>query len=304
MKYIKLFMLMVAASLFVACSDDDDSVNTNSTTIGFESDTITVKESSGIFSVPIAVSGYRNGDIKVSVTAEAVGDNPAKEDVNYMITDKTLSLLNDTTGTETMNVQVKPIDDSEINLNRTFKLTIASTEGATVTKQSVVIVIRDNDAAFYEKFFGKWTLSYDVYDGKTVSNESKTVVISGATNESDSKYNNLLDASCTGMFNVGITLDCAWSFRYSFDATNKTGKLGLIMGDIVASYKSSYQWTFLTYDGTNYTEDDYTADWKLGDGDAFPTTFTFPKDNVQVVYLYQPGAGWWIQTFNWVLTKQ
>ena len=54
MKYIKFFMLMVAAVLIASCSSDDATYNSETgTTVGFTSDTIKVKESTGFFNVPI-----------------------------------------------------------------------------------------------------------------------------------------------------------------------------------------------------------------------------------------------------------
>ena len=181
MKYIKLFMLLAVVSLFAACSSDDD-YNTNETTVSFANNAITTKESAGIVNIPINVTGLRNGDISLRIVTEEVGANPAKEDVNYMITDKTLTLKADTLQSGVINVEVKMVDDDEINENRTFKLTIASVNGATVgTNASTTITIRDNDAAFYEKFFGKWTLSGNIEGSTGVSPFSKDVTISGVT---------------------------------------------------------------------------------------------------------------------------
>lgn len=159
MKFIKLFMLLAVVSVFAACSSDDD-YNTNETTVSFASDAITTKESAGIINIPIKVTGLRNGSVNVTVKAEEVGANPAKEDVNYLITSKNINLNADDAETATMNVEIKIVDDDEINENRTFKLTIINANGAQIgDKASTTITIRDNDAAFYEKFFGKWTLS-------------------------------------------------------------------------------------------------------------------------------------------------
>ena len=53
MKYIKLFMLMVAAILFTACSDEE-TYNTDATTaVEFEKTTMTVKENEGMIKLPV-----------------------------------------------------------------------------------------------------------------------------------------------------------------------------------------------------------------------------------------------------------
>lgn len=303
MKYIKLFMLLAVVSLFAACSSDDD-YNTNETTVSFANNAITTKESAGIVNIPINVTGLRNGDISLRIVTEEVGANPAKEDVNYMITDKTLTLKADTLQSGVINVEVKMVDDDEINENRTFKLTIASLNGATVgTNASTTITIRDNDAAFYEKFFGKWTLSGNIEGSTGVSPFSKDVTISGVTDEESADYNNILTVSAPGLVNVGVSVDCEWHFRYSFNTEAKTGTLGFICGEIIGSYGDAYQWMWASIGANNQlTTDDVTAPWALGENDAFPTTITFPES--ASLAFYQPGNGVWRIFSNLKLTKK
>lgn len=302
MKYIKLFMLLAVVSLFAACSSDDD-FNTKEATVGFASDSVVTKESAGIVNIPISVTGVRNGNVTVTVKAEEEGVNPAKEDVNYMITSKTINIKADTLASGTMNVEVKMVDDSEINENRTFKLTIVSANGAKIEgNASTIVTIRDNDAAFYEKFFGKWNLSGTIESGSGVSTFSKDVTISGETNEESEDYDNILTVSAPGFINVGASIDCEWHFRYSFDMATKKGTLGFICGEQIASYGSSYTWMWVTDNGVSYTADDVTAPWALGEGDTFPTTITFPAS--QALYFYQPGAGVWRILTDLTLTKK
>ncbi len=306
MKYIKLFLLLAVAAVgFSACSDDDDTYNTASNvTVGFESDTLTTKENAGYVNIPIAIEGYRNGDVQLTLETSETGTNPAKEGVNYLITDKSLQLLaqNDTTSSAVLNVQLKTLDDDEINENRTFTLSITSCNGGTVARKDIVVVLRDNDAAFYEKFFGKWTLTGTVEGSSGVSDFTKTITISGPTDESDADYDNLLTVSAPSFVDVGINLDFTWHFGYSFDITGKTGSLSLILGEVNATYGTRYQWTLYTDDGQSLVDDPIVTPWQLGDEDAFPTTITF--DETKSIYMYQPGAGTWrIFTFK-SMTKQ
>ncbi|MBQ6651913.1 MAG: hypothetical protein IJM81_00750 [Prevotella sp.] len=281
MKYAKIFMLFLAAGLFAACSDDDDAVNSQQTSVGFASEELVVKENSGYVNVPIQIEGYRNGNIYVEVEAAPTGENPAIEDEHYMITDKTLTLLNDTTETATMNVQIKTIDDQEINEARTFALNIKSLEGGQLTTKTINITLRDNDAAFYEKFFGKWRISFYDYDNDgNYAVIEKNITITGPTDEEDPEYDNILTVSAPSMYNVGVDLDFSWHFRYSFDAATKTGTLGFIMFETVSTYSTSYAWTFLSDDGEQYLTDDLVAEWALGANDAFPTTIEWESDAV------------------------
>lgn len=290
MKYAKIFMLFLAAGLFAACSDDDDAVNSQQTTVGFASEELVVKENAGYVSVPIQIEGYRNGNIYVEVEAVPTGENPAIEDEHYMITDKTLTLLNDTTKTATLNVQFKTVDNQEINEARTFALNIKSLEGGQLTTKTINITLRDNDAAFYEKFFGKWRISFYDYDNDgNYAVIEKNITITGPTDEEDPEYDNILTVSAPGMYNVGIDLDFSWHFRYSFDTAEKKGLLSFIMYETVSTYGSSYAWTFLTDDGTNLTDEDLPAEWSLDENGAFPTTIEWDPD--KTLYFFFPAAG-------------
>lgn len=303
MKYIKLFMLLVAATVFAACSDDD-SWNSKEVTVGFDNTSLTIKENSGIVNIPVNVNGLRNGDIALVIKTEETGTNPAVEDVNYIITDKTLNLKADDLEEGVVNIELKTIDDDEINDNRTFKLIIADAKGATIENNEITVTLRDNDAAFYEKFFGTWTLNATEYNGSSQPPTPFTakIKITGPTDEADADYDNILYASSAAMFNVGVNLDCEWRFAYSFDMATKTGSLDFICGDLVASYGSSYQWTWVGVNaaGTNFSMDDIKGPWALGEGDAFPTTISWgTKDLI----LYRPGQGWWVWLYDITITK-
>lgn len=289
MKYFKSFMLLAAMSLFVACSSDDESYNSNEgVTAGFATDSLIMKENSGIFNIPIVIEGQRNGEINLTVQVLPTdGSNQAVEDQHFLITTKNLRLPQDTTATSILNVQIKTIDDQEINENREFKLKITSLNGAKLQKDEIVVVLRDNDAAFYEKFFGKWTIKFTDYDGVE---QSKTVNISGPTDEEDPDYDKTLTASCPGMFNVGVSLDCQWHFRYSFDTATKKGTLAFILGEVIATYSTAYEWRWASDDGTNYTFDDIATEWELGEKDAFPTTITWNPN--QYMYLLMTNGFW------------
>lgn len=303
MKYTKIFMALLMALFMVACSDDDDAINTNQTTLGFENEAIVVKENVGYFNVPIKIAGYRNGNVKVNVVATPVGENGAVEDVNYMITDKSVQLLseNDTTDNATLNIQIKTIDDQEINENRSFTLEITSAEGATITTKTIQITLRDNDAAFYEKFFGKWTLTAIDDEGKPVE---KTINISGPSDEEDPDYDNFLYAFAPGLFNVGVALDCNWNFSYSFDPATKKGTLGIVCGEEVSSYADYYYWIWLGDNGVEYTDDDIVAEWELGENDEFPQTIEWDPEARLWLYAIAPSQGWWVRISNIKLTRQ
>lgn len=299
MKYIKLLLLLAVAPFVASCSDDDD-INSNSVTVGFENTTVVVKESTGYFNVPVKVDGARNGNVQITVSASPADENPAIEEEHYRITSKTLNLNVDTMETATMNVQIQTLDDQEINENRSFVLTITSANGAEITTSQTTVVIRDNDAAFYEKFFGKWIMTGTIETSSGASALRKEITITGVTDEENPDYDNILNVDAPSFINVGVDLNLSWRMRYTFDTTAKTGTLGIICGEEVASYSTAYSWMWLTDDGQYLTDDDVTAPWALDENDAFPTSITFDPD--QTLYLYDDGT--WALVYGIKLEKK
>ena len=215
MKYIKLFMLMAAVTLLGACSSDDDSWNSAAdVTVGMQSQTMTVSEGKGIFNVPVVVNGETNGNVFVTVEVEEVGTNPAKEDVNYYVTDKTINIT-DGTG----NVEIETVDNDDINDPRTFKVTIVDAKGAEIAENaaSTTITLKDNDAEFYSKLQGRWKMTCK--NARTGAEINWDVKITGASEESEADYNKKL--YITGM--GGADSEVWLSFNY--DKETKTGSL-------------------------------------------------------------------------------
>lgn len=300
MKYLKLFLLLAVAPFIASCSDDDD-FNTAQCTLGFQSEIMKTKESVGYFNVPITIEGQRNGDVNLTITTTPASENGAVEGEHYRITDKTLTLsMADTTQNATLNVQIQAIDNGEINDDRSFTMTIVSADGAEVKTKEIIVVLRDNDAAFYEKFHGKWVITGVLNDGTELR---KNITISGAIDEEDPKYNKELTVNAPQMLNVGVSLDIQWRMAYQFDQETKKGLLAIICGDEVASYGGAYSWTWVwaTPEG-ELTLDPIVAEWALGENDAFPTTIQFPQETQ--MYLYDFNYGWFAWIKNITITKQ
>lgn len=275
-------MLLVAMSAFVACSDDDN-VNTMECTVGFASTEVTISEavSGGYAQIPITVSGHRNGPVRLTVTSAPTSENPAVEGEHYTITDKTLNLNADTFENGTINVEVKVIDDTDINENRQFTLTIASVEGAEVTTQQMTVTIKDNDGNFYEAFAGNWTLTaYSLTDGQTVS---KSVTISAAE-EGTADYENYLTLNATGLFGGGSNETDEIRLAYTFDLDSQQGTLAFICDESMGAF-GNYDLLLYPFDGQYLYNGNYGTTWQLTDDGKLPNTITFDPSIMQNLYL-------------------
>lgn len=275
MKHIKLLMLAVMASLFTSCSEDEVEYNSmEGVTVEFEQTTIQVRENEGTFDLPVRISGKRNGNLQLIISTAGVGENPGVEGVDYVITDKTLNLKADTLDSDVINVEVSTIGDKETNGNRTFTVTIAEANGATVgTANTVTVTVLDDDG-HYAEMIGDWTLSaINAVTGRPVSCDVK---ISGATKTDDYNYEKVLTATVTNLFGYGETL--TFPFYYSFDVMSGSGQIGWYVDDSVVGQMTDGTPLVLYYlgdDGYVYNKTSFYGMWQLGNNGEPATTITF-----------------------------
>ena len=277
MKYIKLLMLLAVVTFFGACSSDDDSWNSAAdVTVSMKNPTMVIKENMGLTNVPIEVKGKTNGNVYVTLAVKEVGSNPAKEDVHYYITDKTIS-ISDSIG----YVEVEPVDDDEINDDRTFEITIVEAKGAKIGNATTQVSLKDNDSQIYEKLQGKWKLTGVSRQGAPMESVVKII---GASDEKDGDYNHTL-------YLTGMAVSSS-SARLSFDEKTKeiafdnlgkynfiegydfTKDLG-IMGNIVLNNLSNGSLTTTPIKGT------WSEDCK---------EIVFDQDQVLFGGIYTPGG--------------
>ena len=278
MKYIKLFMFLAVASIFAACSDDDSSWNTAAdVTVNMKNPTMKVKEGVGLFNVPVVVTGETNGPVRVTVSVKETGANPAKKDVNYMVTD-TVIVISEGQG----NIEIKTVDDEEINEDRTFDLSIVNADGAKIgTDATTAITLRDNDSEFYEKLQGKWTLNYLDGDG---AKQSDDVTITGATDDADEDYNKTLYMS--GIFGYSW-LSAILSYQY-----DKETNQGSLSFDQLGSYIAGGPVNFTSFTG-NFVFYRYNGQTTpiVGTWSANLKTVTFDQSAILQAYVFDATTG-------------
>lgn len=77
MNYLKIYTLLLCAVLIAACSDDEEQFNSGAATVNLQETAMTVKESAGLCTVPVVVTGEHTGTIRVTFELK---DHNAKED--------------------------------------------------------------------------------------------------------------------------------------------------------------------------------------------------------------------------------
>ena len=249
-------MLLAVVTFFGACSSDDDSWNSAAdVTVSMKNPTMVIKENMGLTNVPIEVKGKTNGNVYVTLAVKEVGEKPAKEDVHYYITDKTIS-ISDSIG----YVEVEPVDDDEINADRTFEITIVEAKGAKIGNATTQVSLKDNDSQIYEKLQGKWKLTGVSRQGAPMESVVKII---GASDEKDGDYNKTL--YLTGMAVSSSSARLSFNAKDGYVEFDNLGKYNFIegydftkdlgiMGNIVLSNLSNGSLTTTPIKGT-WSED-------------------------------------------------
>lgn len=151
-----LSILFVLAALVCTSCEDEQNLNTLPATVSMGKPSYSVKESKGLFTLPLTASGERNGDIIVDIRVAT--DEGCVEDTHFLVTSKQIILP---ASKETVNVEVKAIDDRAINDDRSFSIEIVSAKGATVSSENArtVVTLLDNDDIPYDRMAGVWTVT-------------------------------------------------------------------------------------------------------------------------------------------------
>lgn len=296
-----MFMLAVATVCMAsACSDDD--YNTNSgTTVEFASTEMTVNENADIFNLPVTVSGARNGKVSFRIEVAEVGENPAKEDVNYMVTSKKISLDADTMTTNTANVEVKAVDDRNMNADRTFAVTIVSADGATVgTNKTITVTLKDNDTSYFNIFSGEWklvgTYKYtDSDDGKEYTKAFSQNITIAAPSDADNFETRLFAYAPSWVIpNVPISGNYNIQLLYTYNSSRKTGTLAFESGVEAMGYDSGlnhFSWTFAKWVNGAQGRGNYSATWAPTEDQSVPDEITFDENSSLAILETGLGAG-------------
>lgn len=302
MKYIKMFMLAVASvALATSCSDDDNYNTNNGTTVEFEQTAMTVEENADIFNIPVKVSGTRNGNVRFKISVAEVGSTPAKEDVNYLVTTKTYNLNTDTLTSNTVNVEIKAVDDRNMNDDRTFAVTIESANGAQIgANKTITVTLADNDKSYFNIFSGEWNLvgTYKWTDEET--NETYTKEFSQPvtiSSPSDDNFEKTLFVYAPAWDIPNIPLGAgAYNFQlsYRYNSSRNQGTIAFVSGEEVRGYDSGlrhFAWSFAKYVDGEQGRGDYSATWSATDDKTLPDEISFDETSSLAILETGLGAG-------------
>lgn len=226
-KSFAILAMCVCMIGFISC-EDEDNVNTVASVVSMGETTYSIKESKGLFTIPILASGNRNGDVIVNVEVETDDEN-CIENKHFFVTSKRIRIPKNK---ESVNVEIKSVDDRVVNADRVFTVKIVSVSGATIseTQASTLVTLRDNDDNPYERLAGRWKVV-----GTTVTNDGVidmewTTVISTLDDE-DPSYGKVLVVS------PWLSDDYTFfshTLQFKFDTASNKASVALPLGTVMA----------------------------------------------------------------------
>lgn len=293
MKSNKIYAFLLAAAVLAGCSKEEEiSWNSADATVSMGQAELVVKENKGMVNVPVVVAGELDGAVEVTVEVAELGENPAMEDVHYILTSETVIIPADATEGK---IEFKTVDDADINEARTFVITIKSANGATVNEEAKIttVTLKDNDSQFYEKLQGKWKWSANN------GGQSWNVTILGAE-EGEDGYNEVLYV--TG---VGGSSATSMTMYYSYDVATKTGYVYIPFGYVFGQLNFSGLGicdvvTITAVDGNVSMEGGLIGTWN----EDF-TEITFEENKIMYGGVFQNGSflGTFFNSTNIKMTK-
>ena len=148
MKYIKvIFLSILGAAALSSCQKDEGPIDPGTAVVNFGQTSVTVSENSGLFTVPLELTGEPGGyPVTVNITATGVDDI----DQVLLITSTTIKI----TENNDSFVQMIPIWQPTINDDFTVTLTIESANGANIGSSNTCNVTIENVMAVQ---YGQYT---------------------------------------------------------------------------------------------------------------------------------------------------
>lgn len=291
MKSSKIFAIALAALTMTACSDDDNDFNTaGDVTVSMQKPEMSVSEdyNGTFYNIPVVIEGDANGPIKVTVEVSPAETDPAIEEKDYVITQKTITIPSDS---KIGYIEFHPVGDNEENPDRVFTATITSAEGATIgSSNKCRVILLDNERLLpeaYAKVIGIWSVECDA--------GTYPMAITGFE-EGEEGY--LTNVVLTGWHGQS---DCSATAGFSLDASTGKVLLTLPYGQVIATKNFTgygrQDVQLIGYDGTYI----YPTGQQTIESNENVTQFVFSQG---VAGAFNSG-GWaaWFTELDLVMTK-
>lgn len=159
-----------------SCSNDDKDFTYNTmagVTVEMGEAAVEVKENVGLFTLPITVTGDRNGYVTVTIECTETDpnkpdgnnrfDNPAIANKHFILTSDKINIAADSNEGQ---VEFRSVDGRGFNPDLQYSVTIVSVEGAAIgaNKNTIVTVIDKGSSPSYNELAGNYIFIGTAYE--------------------------------------------------------------------------------------------------------------------------------------------
>lgn len=230
--YINYIIALVFSLCLITSCKDDEKINSSDATVSMGEMTYSVKESKGLFTIPVVVAGEQNGDIKVRVEVKSESTN-CKVDENFIVTSTDVVIPS---SKKSVNIEIKAIDDRIINDDRQFSVTIVDAIGAKINSSSnkTLVTLIDNDDIPYDRMDGEWEVTATDFLAEMPETVTWTTRLTTVVDDSEEGYGSVITMSPWRMWNGETyegTINIKHNVIFSYNASSQTATLTLKLGE-------------------------------------------------------------------------
>lgn len=229
--YKYIMALVFSLCLMTSCKDEEN-INSSDATVSMGEMTYSVKESKGLFTIPVVVTGEQNGDIKVRVEVKSETAN-CKVDENFIVTATDVVIPSNK---KSVNIEIKAIDDRIINDDRQFSVTITNVVGAKINtaNNKTLVTLIDNDDIPYDRMDGEWEVTATNLLTEASEKVTWTTRLTTVVDDSEDGYGSLITMSPWRMWNgetYAGSINIKHTLMFSYNASSQTATLTLKLGE-------------------------------------------------------------------------
>ena len=277
MKATKFLALAAVAIMATSCSNNDKEFTYNTqpgVTVEMGEATVEVKENVGLFTLPVVVTGDRNGYVTVTVECTETSSDPAIANRHYILTSDRINIAADSNEGE---IEFRSVDGRGANPDLQYNVTIISVEGATIgaNKTTTVTIIDKGSSPLFNELGGNY-----IYIGTAYEPNQEL----GQWVPADVVYEVTLqpgtpDGNGGGPVNVrGVGGGLNMELYYNYDAEEKYGELEFRYGKEPMGPSGPYEFLWTDANGTYQNVAPVVGAWN-----ADFTSASFGNDNTRFI---------------------
>lgn len=249
MKATKFLALAAVAIMATSCSNNDKEFTYNTkagVTVEMGEATVEVKENVGLFTLPVIVTGERDGYVTVTVECTETSSDPAIANRHYILTSDRINIAADSNQGQ---IEFRSVDGRGANPDLQYNVTIVSVEGGSIgaNKTTTVTIIDKGSSPLYSELAGNYIYSGIGYTYDSTEKQWKQEdVVYEVTLKLDTPDEN----GGGSLLLQGVGGSYTMQLYYDYDPEEKYGELEVLYGGEPMGPASIYNFRWTNSSGT------------------------------------------------------